>query len=73
MTDGVFSLDRRKEIVSEVIDEVFHLKNPVAKHRPGKEFAAISERIARTTERIEKTARLLSQFGSEKASQYLQR
>jgi len=24
--DGVFSLDRRKEIVSEVIDEVFHLK-----------------------------------------------
>jgi len=46
--DGVFSLDRRKEIVSEVIDEVFHLKNSVAKHRPAEEFAAIRSRIART-------------------------
>ena len=27
--DGVFSLDQRTEIVSEVIDEVFHLKNSV--------------------------------------------
>jgi len=44
--DGVFSLDRRNEIVSEVIDEVFHLKNSVAKHRPDEEFAAIRERIA---------------------------
>ena len=37
--DGVFSLDQRTEIVSEVIDEVFHLKNSVAKHRPEEEFA----------------------------------
>jgi hypothetical protein len=71
--DGVFSLDQRTEIVSEVIDEVFHLKNSVAKHCPEEEFAAIRERIARTTERIEKTAWQLNQFGSEKASGYLQR
>jgi hypothetical protein len=32
--DGVFSLDRRNEIVSEVIDEVFHLKNSV--HSPSR-------------------------------------
>jgi hypothetical protein len=69
----VFSLDRRTEIVSEVIDEVFHLKNSVTKHRPDKEFAAIRERIARTTKRIERTAWQLDQFGSEKAAGYLQR
>jgi hypothetical protein len=44
--DGVFSLDRRTEIVSEVIDEVFHLKNSVETHRPAEEFAAIRDRIA---------------------------
>ena len=71
--DGVFSLDRRNEIVSEVIDEVFHLKNSVAKHRPDEEFAAIRERIARTTERIEKTAWQLDQYGSERAAEYLRR
>ena len=71
--DGVFSLDQRNEIVSEVIDEVFHLKNSVAKHRPNKEFAAIRERIARTTERLEKTAWQLEQYGSAKAAGYLQR
>ncbi len=71
--DGVFSLDRRNKIVSEVIDEVFHLKNSVTKHRPEEEFAAIHERIARTTERIEKTAWQLEQFGSEKAAGYLRR
>jgi len=71
--DGVFSLERRTEIVTEVIDEVFHLKNSVAKHRPEEEFAAIRERIARTTERIEKTAWQLSQYGSRKAAGYLRR
>jgi len=71
--DGVFSLDQRTEIVSEVIDEVFHLKNSVAKHRPEEEFAAIRERIARTTKRIEKTAWQLDQFGSERAAGYLRR
>jgi len=71
--DGVFSLDQRTEIVSEVIDEVFHLTNSVAKHRPEEEFAAIRERIARTTERLEKTAWQLNQYGSEKAARYLQR
>jgi len=71
--DGVFSLDRRNEIVSEVIDGIFHLKNSVAKHRPEEEFAAIRERIARTTERIEKTAWQLEQYGSKKAAGYLRR
>jgi len=66
-------LDRRKEIVSEVIDEVFHLKNSVAKHRPAEEFAAIRSRIARTRERLEKTAWQLEQFGSAKAAGYLRR
>ena len=69
--DGIFPLDQRNEIVSEVIGEVFHLKNSVAKHRPNEEFAAIRERIARTTERIEKTAWQLNQYGSEKAAGYL--
>jgi len=71
--DGVFSLKRRKSIVSEVIGEVFHLKNSVTKHRPDEEFAAIRQRFARTTERIEKTAWQLDQFGSEKAAGYLRR
>ena len=71
--DGVFPLDQRNDIVSEVIDEVFHLKNSVAKHRPDEEFAAIRQRIARTTERIEKTAWQLDQYGSEKAARYLRR
>jgi len=50
---------------------VFHLKNSVAKHRPNEEFVAIRKRIARTTDRIEKTAWQLDQYGSEKASRYL--
>jgi hypothetical protein len=62
-----------QEIVSEVIDEVFHLKNSVAKHRPEEEFAAIRQRIARTTKRIEKTAWQLDQYGSKKAARYLRR
>ncbi|ELY62305.1 ISH6 family transposase, partial [Natronococcus jeotgali] len=71
--DAVFSLDQRREIVSEVVGEVFHLKNSVVTHRPEEEFAAIRERIARTTERIEKTAWQLSQYGSRKAAGYLRR
>jgi hypothetical protein len=71
--DGIFSLDQRNDIVSEVIEEVFHLKNSVAKHRPTEEFAAIRQRIARTTDRIEKTAWQLDQYGSEKAAGYLRR
>jgi hypothetical protein len=71
--DGVFSVNQRNDIVSEVIEEVFHLKNSVAKHRPNEEFAAIRQRIARTTDRIEKTAWQLDQYGSEKAAGYLRR
>jgi hypothetical protein len=71
--DGVFSLERRKELVQEVLDELLHLKNSVAKHRPEEEFEAIRERIDRTTERIEKTAWHLRQYGSERAARYLRR
>ncbi|QSG08246.1 Transposase, Mutator family [Halapricum desulfuricans] len=55
--DGVFSLDQRNEIVSEVIDEVFHLKNSVAKHRPDEGFAAIHGMITVTSEYLEGTSR----------------
>jgi len=57
-----------------VIDEVFHLKNSVAKHRPAEEFAAIRSRIARTRERLEKTAWQLDAVrGAAKAAGYLRR
>ena len=52
---------------------MFHLKNSVEKHRPAEEFAAIRTRIARTEQRLEKTAWQLSQNGSEKAAGYLRR
>ena len=71
--DDVYSTEERAEIVSEVIDEVFHLKNSVEKHRPAEEFAAIRTRIARTEQRLEKTAWQLSQNGSGKAAGYLRR
>ncbi|WP_394342646.1 ISH6 family transposase [Saliphagus sp. LR7] len=69
--DGSLSLDDRTEIVSEVAGELSHLKNSVEKHRPEKERSAIRERIARTKERIEKTAWQLEQFSSPKAAEYL--
>jgi len=71
MASSPWTVGRR--IVSEVIDEVFHLKNSVAKHRPAEEFAAIRSRIARTRERLENTAWQLEQFGSAKAAGYLRR
>jgi hypothetical protein len=69
--DGTLSLETRKGIVSDVRGELLHLKNSVEKHRPEEEYSAIRERIARTRERIEKTAWQLGQFGSEKAATYL--
>ena len=71
--DDVFSKDQRDEIIAEVSEEVFHLKNSVEKHRPEAEFEAIRTRIARTKERIDKTAWQLSQAGSKKAAEYLWR
>jgi len=71
--DGVLDLETRKEIISEVSGELYHLKNSVEKHRPAEEYSAIRERIARTRERIEKTTWQLEQFGSEKAAAYLGR
>jgi hypothetical protein len=69
--DGALSLADRKEITAEVAGELFHLKNFVEKHRPEEERSAIRERIARTTERIEKTAWQLEQFSSPNAAAYL--
>jgi len=69
--DGALELETRKEIISDVSGELFHLKNSVKKHRPEEEYSAIRKRIARTRERIEKTTWQLSQFGSEKAAAYL--
>ena len=69
--DGALSLETRKGIVSEVRDELLHLKNSVEKHRPEEEYSAIRSRIARTRERIEKTTWQLEQLGSEKAAAYL--
>jgi hypothetical protein len=60
------------EITSEVAGELFHLKNSVEKHRPEEERSAIRDRIARTTERVEKTAWQLEQLSSPKAAEYLQ-
>lgn len=71
--DGALSLADRKEIISEVTGELFHLKNSVEKHRPREEYTAIRERIARTKERIEKTAWQLEQLSSPKAASYLRR
>jgi hypothetical protein len=71
--DGAFSLEDRKEIISEVSGELFHLKNSVEKHRPQEEYSAIRERIARTKERVEKTAWQLEQLSSPKAASYLRR
>lgn len=69
--DGVLSLEKRKGVVSEVRDELLHLKNSVETHRPKEEYQAIRERIARTRERIEKTVWQLGQFCSEEAAAYL--
>ena len=71
--DGALSLADRNEIISEVAGELFHLKNSVQKHRPREEYSAIRERIARTKERIEKTAWQLEQLSSPKAASYLRR
>lgn len=65
--DGALPLDDREEISSEVAGELFHLKNSVEKHRPDEERSAIRSRIARTKERIERTAWQLEQFSSPKA------
>jgi len=71
--DKALSLEERKEIISEVSGELFHLKNSVEHHRPREEYSAIRERIARTQERIEKTAWQLEQLSSPKAASYLRR
>ena len=69
--DDALLLDDRREIISEVAGDLFHLKNSVEKHRPNKERSAIRSRIARTKERVEKTAWQLEQLSSPKAAEYL--
>jgi hypothetical protein len=69
--DGALSLEDREEIISEVAGDLFHLKNSVEKHRPEGNRSAIRKRIARTEQRLEKTAWQLDQLSSPKAAQYL--
>jgi hypothetical protein len=50
--DSALELETRKEIISDVSGELFHLKNSVEKHRPEEEYSTIRELIVRTRERI---------------------
>jgi hypothetical protein len=54
--DDIFLLADRKQIVSEVTDDLFHLKHSVEKHRPAEEWEVIRSRIAIMRERLEKLA-----------------
>ena len=69
--DGAFSLEERKQIVSEVTNDLFHLKNSVEKHRSNEEWAAIRSRIATTKQRIRHLAWQLDQLSSPKTATYL--
>jgi hypothetical protein len=71
--DGAFPLEKRKQIVSEVTNDLFHLKNSVEKHRPNEEWAAIRERIATTKQRMRHLAWQLEQLSSPKTARYLRR
>lgn len=71
--DGAFPLAERKQIVSEVTDDLFHLKNSVEKHRPAEEWAAIRTRIATTRERITRLASQLDHLSCPKTAAYLRR
>src|SRR5699024_8224441 len=71
--DGAFCLEERNQIVSEVSNDLFHLKNSVEKHRPNEEWAAIRSRIATTKQRIRHLAWQLDQLSSPKTATYLRR
>ena len=66
--DGIFPLYQGTEIVTEVIVEVSHLKNSVAKHRPNEWFAATREKQP-TVSRRQRSK--LDQYGSKKTERYL--
>ena len=70
---GAFPLEERKQIVSEVTNDLFHLKNSVEKHRPNEEWAAIRERIATTKQRIRHLAWQVEQLSSPKTATYLRK
>lgn len=71
--DGAFSLEECKQIVSEVTNDFFHLKNSVENHRLSEEWAAIPERIATTNQRIRHLVWQLDQLSSPKTATYLRR
>ncbi|MHC3439992.1 ISH6 family transposase [Natrialbaceae archaeon A-gly3] len=71
--DGTFSLETRKAIVSDVTNDLFHLKNSVALHAPRNERLAIRERIDQTLENLTKEAWRLEQQDSPKAAAYLRK
>ena len=62
--DDAFPLEERKQIAAEVANDVFHLKNSVAKHRSVGEFANINHRIKTTRERLRQLVRQLKQLDS---------
>ncbi|WP_255191950.1 ISH6 family transposase [Natronobeatus ordinarius] len=71
--DGTFPLEKRKEIASDVTNDLFHLKNSVALHAPKNERLAIRERIDQTLENLTKEAWRLEQQDSPKAAAYLRK
>lgn len=68
---GTFPLEERKQIVSEVSNEISHLKNSVALHGPGKEYDAIEHRIDVTKDRLRRLAAQLEQLDSPETTRYL--
>lgn len=50
--NGAFSLEERKQIVSEDSRDIFHLTNIGAGPSPTEEYAAIDHRIAVTKDRL---------------------
>lgn len=54
--DDAFPLADRKQIVSEVTTDLFHLKNSVEKHRPAGDQSAVQHRIDTTKTRVKRLA-----------------
>ena len=69
--DDAFSLAERKQIVSELSNDLFHLKHSVAIHAPVEEDDAMKRRLEITRDRLGRLSRQLDQLGSPKAAAYL--
>lgn len=69
--DDAFPLAEREQLVSEVNEELFHLKNSVEKHRPADNLSAIQSRIDTTTDRLQRLAWQLEMLSCPKTATYL--